>query len=78
MLRKHFALCSYRQLSLSLRIHWKEQHKSTEEENIECNIYNLLKESHDRVYKILEKNANDLKSLAQKVFEYDTLNCNIF
>jgi hypothetical protein len=38
----------------------------------------IKKESHDRVYKLLKDNANDLKTLAQKVFEYDTLNCNYF
>lgn len=33
----------------------------------------ILKESHDRVYNLLKDNAHDIKSLAQKLFQYDTL-----
>jgi ATP-dependent metalloprotease len=44
---------------------------------IDKTVQNILKESHDRVYNLLKENANELKNIAQKVFQYDTLNCKI-
>lgn len=46
-----------------------EKHKSAIDETVTI----ILKESHDRVYNLLKKDANELKTLAQKVFQYDTL-----
>ena len=45
---------------------------------IDETVKTILKESHDRVYETLKKDANELKNIAQKVFQYDTLNCIIF
>jgi ATP-dependent metalloprotease len=43
-------------------------------QSIDETVTIILKESHDRVYDLLNKNANDLKNIAQAVFQYDTLN----
>jgi ATP-dependent metalloprotease len=51
-----------------------EKYKSTIDETV--NI--ILKESHDRVYDLLQRDADDLKHLAQGVFQHDTLECKIF
>jgi ATP-dependent metalloprotease len=47
-----------------------EKYKQTIDETVSL----ILKESHDRVYNLLKKEANDLKILAQSVFVHDTLN----
>jgi ATP-dependent metalloprotease len=47
-----------------------EKYKQSIDETVSV----ILKESHDRVYDLLNKNANDLKNIAQAVFQYDTLN----
>jgi ATP-dependent metalloprotease len=44
---------------------------------IDEKVRDVLKESHDRVFKLLSENAHELKSIAQNVFQFDTLNCNI-
>ena len=48
-----------------------EKYKSTIDDTVRI----ILKESHDRVYELLERDADDLKKLAQGVFQYDTLDC---
>lgn len=42
-------------------------------QGIDDTVRVILKESHDRVFELLKKDANDLKNLAQSVFQYDTL-----
>lgn len=52
-----------------------EKYKSTIDDTVRI----ILKDSHDRVYKLLQQDADGLKNLAQGVFQYDTLDCiNIF
>ncbi len=46
-----------------------EKYKQSIDETVKI----ILKESHDRVYTLLKKDANDLKNLAQSVFMYDTI-----
>lgn len=46
-----------------------EKYKSSIDDTVRV----ILKESHDRVYEMLKNEANDLKGLAQKVFQHDTL-----
>jgi ATP-dependent metalloprotease len=46
-----------------------EKYKQTVDETVKI----ILKESHDRVYNLLKTEANDLKNLAQSVFQFDTL-----
>jgi ATP-dependent Zn protease len=36
----------------------------------------VLKDSHDRVENMIKTNSNDIKNLAQKLFQYDTLSVN--
>ena len=48
-----------------------EKYKSTIDDTVRI----ILKESHDRVYELLKTDADDLKKLAQGVFQYDTLDC---
>ncbi len=56
-----------------------KDHKSTEKvsekykQTVDETVKVILKESHDRVYNLLKNEANDLKNLAQAVFQYDTL-----
>jgi len=54
---------------------WEEDKTSDKYKTvIDESVGKILQESHDRVYTLLKENANDLKALAQKVYEYDTLN----
>ena len=48
-----------------------DKYKSSIDETVKV----ILKESHDRVYNSLNESANELKNLAQKLYQYDNLNC---
>jgi ATP-dependent metalloprotease len=58
---------------------WDRDETSDKYKNIiDSMVKEILKESHDRVYSLLKKDANELKNIAQTVFQYDTLNCNVY
>lgn len=48
-----------------------DKYKTTIDETVKV----ILKESHDRVYNSLNEGAVELKNLAQKLYQYDDLNC---
>lgn len=52
----------------------KEKISENYKQSIDEAVKTILKESHDRVFDLLKRDANDLKNLAQAVFKFDTLN----
>jgi len=57
---------------------WEEDEVSDKyKAKIDETVKVILKESHDRVYESLKESAVELKNLAQKLYQYDTLNCKI-
>jgi ATP-dependent metalloprotease len=54
---------------------WEEDEISDKyKSKIDENVKIILKQSHDRVFQSLKESANELKNLAQKLYQYDTLN----
>jgi ATP-dependent metalloprotease len=53
---------------------FSEKYKETIDDTVKI----ILKESHDRVYELLTRDADELKKLAQGVFMHDTLECIFF
>ena len=56
---------------------WEEDSLSDKyKQKIDEVVGMILKDSHDRVYNLLNTNSEELKSIARNLFKYDTLYCN--